>query len=184
MNDSFKNAMFDKMLRLTHPYSLLYWHLLLFILHFVIFHSQIPLVIIWYLAVVYFSFKWTCFNENMLLLKPCNPANFYLFKVNNGKTRKSYDNCSKLKIKKPERSHWCRSGVFTVNFEDISLFFSSVEQVHVCWEAQRKFHMKVTTQGQCSIQYTYAVYPSIYILKSPPKHFIFYWMSSKRTEKH
>ena len=31
MNDSFKNVMFDKMLRLTHPYSLLYRDLLLFI---------------------------------------------------------------------------------------------------------------------------------------------------------
>ena len=43
---------FDKMLRLTHPYFLLNRDLL-FILYFVIFHSQIPLLIIWYLAVVY-----------------------------------------------------------------------------------------------------------------------------------
>ena len=62
MNDSFKNVMFDKMLRLTHPYSLLYRDLLLFILYFVIFHSQIPLLIIWYLAVVYFLvYVCTCF---------------------------------------------------------------------------------------------------------------------------
>ena len=54
MNDSFKNPMVDKMLRLTHPYSLLYRDLLLFILYFVIFHSQIPLLTIWYLVVVYF----------------------------------------------------------------------------------------------------------------------------------
>ena len=54
MNDSFKNVMFDKMLRLIHPYSLLYQGLLLFILYFVIFHSHIPLLIIWYRAVVYF----------------------------------------------------------------------------------------------------------------------------------
>ena len=53
MNDSFKNAIFEKMLRLTQPYSLLYRDLI-FILYFVIFHSQIPLLIMWYLAVVYF----------------------------------------------------------------------------------------------------------------------------------
>ena len=54
MNDSFKNVMFDKMLRLTHPYSLLYRDLLLFILYFVIFRSQITLLIIWSLEVAYF----------------------------------------------------------------------------------------------------------------------------------
>ena len=55
MSDSFKILLcFDKMLRLTHPYSLLYRDLLLFILYFIIFHSQVPLLIIWYLMVVYF----------------------------------------------------------------------------------------------------------------------------------
>ena len=44
---------FDKMLRLMHSYSLLDRDLLL-ILYFVIFHSQIPLLIICFLAVVYF----------------------------------------------------------------------------------------------------------------------------------
>ena len=44
----------DRMLRLTHPYSLLYLDLLLFILYFAIFHSEIPLLIIWYLVAVYF----------------------------------------------------------------------------------------------------------------------------------
>ena len=61
MNDSFKNVMFDKILRLTYPYFLLYRDLLVFTLHLVIFHSQIPLLNIWYLAVVYFQFKCTCF---------------------------------------------------------------------------------------------------------------------------
>ena len=46
MTDSLKNIMFDKILRLAHHYSLLYQDLL-FILYFVIFHSQIPLLIIW-----------------------------------------------------------------------------------------------------------------------------------------
>ena len=31
------------------------------------------------------------------------PANIYLFKVNNGNTRKKYKICSKLTIKTPER---------------------------------------------------------------------------------
>ena len=31
--------------------------------------------------------------------------------------------CSKLTIKLPERRHWCRSGVFIVNFEHISQVF-------------------------------------------------------------
>ena len=44
----------DRMLRLTHPYSLLYLDLLLFILYFAIFHSEIRLLIIWYLVAVYF----------------------------------------------------------------------------------------------------------------------------------
>ena len=44
---------FDKMLRLMHSYSLLDRDLLL-ILYFVIFHSQIPSLIICFLAVVYF----------------------------------------------------------------------------------------------------------------------------------
>ena len=61
MNNTFKNVMFDKMLRLTHLHSLLYRNLLLFILYFVIFHSQIPLLIIWNLAVVYFLVYCTCF---------------------------------------------------------------------------------------------------------------------------
>ena len=43
-----------------------------------------------------------------------------MFKVNNRNTRTRGEICSKLTIKAPERPHWCRSGVFIVNFEDIS----------------------------------------------------------------
>ena len=46
MNDIFKNVMFYKMLRLTHTYSPIYRDLLLFILYFIVLHSQIPLLII------------------------------------------------------------------------------------------------------------------------------------------
>ena len=46
MNDILKNVMFYKMLRLTHTYSQIYRDLLLFILCFIVLHSQIPLLII------------------------------------------------------------------------------------------------------------------------------------------
>ena len=36
------------------------------------------------------------------------PANTYLFKVNNRRTRKWHEICSKLTIKTPERHHWRR----------------------------------------------------------------------------
>ena len=43
-----------------------------------------------------------------------------MFKVNNGNIRARCEICSKLTIKTGERRHWCRSGVFNVNFEHIS----------------------------------------------------------------
>ena len=48
------------------------------------------------------------------------PAGVYLLKVNNKNTRTTCEICSKLLIKTPERLHWRRSGVFIVNFEQIS----------------------------------------------------------------
>ena len=54
------------------------------------------------------------------------PADIYLFKVNNGRTRTLCEICSKLTLKTPEQIQCCRSGVFIVNFEQIShiiLFF-------------------------------------------------------------
>ena len=47
-------------------------------------------------------------------------GNVYLFKVNNGNTRKRFEICSKLAIKAPERYH---DMTFTVKFEHISQFF-------------------------------------------------------------
>ena len=44
----------------------------------------------------------------------------YLFKVNNGHTRTMCQICSELTIKKRERRQWRRSGVFNVNYEQIS----------------------------------------------------------------
>ena len=63
MNNTFKNVMFDKMLRLTHLHSLLYRNLLSFILYFVIFHSQIPFIN--YLesgSCIFFSLLYVFFN--------------------------------------------------------------------------------------------------------------------------
>ena len=47
-------------------------------------------------------------------------AGIYLLKVNNKNTRTRCEICSKLKIKTPERRQKRRSGVFIVDFEDIS----------------------------------------------------------------
>ena len=45
-----------------------------------------------------------------------------MFKVNNRDLRTRSEISSELTIKYPERCHWCRSGVFIVNFEHISHF--------------------------------------------------------------
>ena len=49
-----------------------------------------------------------------------SPAGINLLKVNYRNTRTRYEICSKLTIKTPERRHWRRSGVFSVNFDHIS----------------------------------------------------------------
>ena len=51
------------------------------------------------------------------------PANIYLFKVKNRNTRKKCEIFLKLIIKTPEQRRWRRSGVFIVNFENISHLF-------------------------------------------------------------
>ena len=48
------------------------------------------------------------------------PADNYMFKVNNGNTRKRCEICSDLAIKTPEQRHRRRFSVFIVNFEHIS----------------------------------------------------------------
>ena len=47
-------------------------------------------------------------------------AGNHMFNVNNRNTRTRCEIFLKLTIKTPERRHWCRSGVFIVNFEHIS----------------------------------------------------------------
>ena len=52
------------------------------------------------------------------------PAGIYFFKINNGKTRIMCKIYSKLTIEIPERSHWYRSDVVIVNFE---------QNLHIVW---------------------------------------------------
>ena len=47
------------------------------------------------------------------------PAGNYMFKVYSRNTRTTCEVCFKLTVKTSERHHWCRSGVFSVNFEHI-----------------------------------------------------------------
>ena len=48
------------------------------------------------------------------------PANIYVFKVNNGNTRKRCEISSQLTMKTPEQHQWHCSGFFIVNFKHIS----------------------------------------------------------------
>ena len=48
------------------------------------------------------------------------PAEIYLLKVNNRNSRARCEICSKLTINIPQRRQWRRSGIFIVNFEQIS----------------------------------------------------------------
>ena len=97
---------------LIHPYNIFVVTLgqkLQYFSNFIIFQLRVP----------------AKFCENLLLWPSWHyfPAIIYLFKVNNRKTRKWYEICSKLTIKTLERRYWRRSGVFIVNFEYISHFF-------------------------------------------------------------
>ena len=64
-------------------------------------------------------------------------ASNYLFKVNNRNRRKSYEICSMLVIKTPERCQWRRVGVFIVSLEHIShlflVFTVNFEQLVAAW---------------------------------------------------
>ena len=51
------------------------------------------------------------------------PTGNYMFKINNRKAKKRCEICSKLTIKASELRQWRSSGVFIVNFEDISHLF-------------------------------------------------------------
>ena len=55
-----------------------------------------------------------CFEHKL------HPAGNYMFKIDNRNTRTSSEVCPKLTIKTPKLQHWRCSGVFIVNFENIS----------------------------------------------------------------
>ena len=52
-----------------------------------------------------------------------SPAGIYLSKVNKRNTRTMCEICSKLTLKTPGGRQWRRSGVFSVNFEQIYTLF-------------------------------------------------------------
>ena len=56
----------------------------------------------------------------MLTIKTTDPANTYLFKVNNRNTRERCEICSRLAIKTPDGR---LSGISIANFEQISHLF-------------------------------------------------------------
>ena len=57
---------------------------------------------------------------NPLELKGVDPGDNFMLKINNRNTKTRCEMCSELTLKIPERRHWRRSGVGTVNFELIS----------------------------------------------------------------
>ena len=67
-------------------------------------------------------------------------AKVSLLKLNNRKTRKRCEICTKLTIKTPKRRHWRRSSDFVVNIWTYFTHFSSFsivnfEQVNICYLA-------------------------------------------------
>ena len=65
-------------------------------------------------------FKQLQWSSNDYLDCICTPADIYLVKIKNGKTRSMCEILSELRIRTPERQHWCHSGVFIINCEYIS----------------------------------------------------------------
>ena len=74
------------------------------------------------------------------------PANVYLFKVNNRNTRKRFEICSKLTIKRPEPCQWRLSAIFIVNVEPF--FIVSIVLwlwTNVNWDGEepsKKYHYR------------------------------------------
>ena len=73
-----------------------------------------------FVCFVWFAEEQLTWCRSMLPLFQCFQTGFYLFKVNNRKTKTMFEICWKLTIRTPQRRHWRRSGVFIVNFEPIS----------------------------------------------------------------
>ena len=56
-----------------------------------------------------------------------------MLKFNNINITKRCEICSKIIIKTPEQGHWCRSGVFTVDFEPVSNLFEIKDSIKQLW---------------------------------------------------
>ena len=106
--------------------------------------------------------------------KESNPANTYLFKVNNRNTWKRCKICSKLTKKTPEQHHCLHSVAFIVNFLNYFLPFSSVsivdfEQVNVFWNLlftlnnKQTRTMTLTSEWVLHCQSIWTTFTHIYI---------------------
>ena len=86
---------------------------------------------------VFLIFLLSVWLENIQSDNSNNPANIYLFKVNNRNTRARCDLFSKLTIKHIIEKSITSSGVFIVNFKHFTPFSSASivdsEQVNVSW---------------------------------------------------
>ena len=84
-----------------------------------------------------FWYKFVAMADRRNLSADNQSANNYMFQVNSRNIRKKCDICSKLTIKIPERRQWLHSGVFTVNFEHVSIV--DFEKVDVCRHSLGEF---------------------------------------------
>ena len=84
------------------------------------FYSVTPKRFIWKVYYLFWGSVTCSFLFSKFFVPGPDPANIYLFKVNNRNTRKRCEICLKLTIKTRERR---RSDVFIVNFEHISYLF-------------------------------------------------------------
>ena len=74
-----------------------------------------------------------------LLSKEINPTDIYLFKFNNGNTRKRCEICSKLTIKTPKRRQRRRSGVLLLT----AIMFHTFFWCFYCWLWTSKYLLRM-----------------------------------------
>ena len=109
--------------------------------NYLVFTFSISLVWLRSSANLYAYFIWIFFRNvtNLVnVLRKYNysnnthyPATIYLFKVNNRNTRRRCEICPTFIITTSERCHWCRSGVFIVNFKSRQLFLQKISIIYV-----------------------------------------------------
>ena len=86
----------------------------------------------------------------MLVYRSFHSNDIYLFKVNNGKSGKMCEICSKLTITTPERPHWRCSGVLLLT----SNIFHTLLWCFLCWIWTSKY--RVGMYGYNKIQFCFA----------------------------